>query len=270
MNKFSTIIIYAYNPTLEIKCNELIDIADRISLLLDYKYDKFGYSLLHPDYAYKEIGKFYTTSIEFKKAFSKEEIPLLCHGVNLESPTSPEILFFSRAQTLDALPDYQLSFRYPAFESNLVEIELDVNIYKLKSVSMAVFSEIIDIIQQYNFGVNSAYVHSYYNSKERAKFTAGSCSGICGVSLPVQKFTNKIAKFRFLYPKKLFDIFELNAANREIMDDEIIESITSIIGSENIYIKGEIVYFSLTCARGIPVLKKIKIKRLLKNIVFNG
>ncbi len=26
MNKFSTIIIYAYNPTLKIKCNELIDI----------------------------------------------------------------------------------------------------------------------------------------------------------------------------------------------------------------------------------------------------
>ena len=58
MNHFYyTMKIYIGSYPSEIIGREMLEIADEISSILGCTYEKLGYSLLHPDYDYKQIGK---------------------------------------------------------------------------------------------------------------------------------------------------------------------------------------------------------------------
>ena len=58
MNHFYyTMEIYIGSYPSEIIGREMLEIADEISSILGCTYEKLGYSLLHPDYDYKQIGK---------------------------------------------------------------------------------------------------------------------------------------------------------------------------------------------------------------------
>ena len=54
--------IYIGSYPSEIIGREMLEIADEISSILGCTYEKLGYSLLHPDYDYKQIGKSFRNS----------------------------------------------------------------------------------------------------------------------------------------------------------------------------------------------------------------
>lgn len=56
MECYYSIRMFIDNYPAAINCNDTMAMADEISALLGCEYDWLGYSLLHPDYDYKDLG----------------------------------------------------------------------------------------------------------------------------------------------------------------------------------------------------------------------
>ena len=103
MNHFYyTMEIYIGSYPSEIIGREMLEIADEISSILGCTYEKLGYSLLHPDYDYKQIGKSFRNGKKGRTKFINLQIPMLYYGE--ETDSSPTIEFECHMKNKDIFP----------------------------------------------------------------------------------------------------------------------------------------------------------------------
>ena len=120
MNHFYyTMQIYIGSYPSEIIGREMLEIADEISSILGCTYEKLGYSLLHPDYDYKQIGKSFRNGKKGRTKFINLQIPMLYYGE--ETDSSPMIEFECHMKNKDIFPYFSIELDYTFHSGNYSE-----------------------------------------------------------------------------------------------------------------------------------------------------
>lgn len=266
MKKYCSLVLYIGNFRTEIDNNVLLNIADKISTIVKQNYERFGFTVLHPNYAYQDIGETYFNSISEKSLFATKKIHSLYFGDANENPTSPEIFFISKPNEPECFSDFRLSFRFPSIKSGVLEVQLDLALTKKGQMNVNTFSEIVRCVFDYGYCVDSAYLHYYNDSNNRLVFSGGSC-GIN--SFHNCKLINRIAKFRTNYNKKILGFFEMNAINTENLSKNTIKTIVTIVGDENVHLDHQFIFFSLQTSNIGVVNFRSHLKRIRLSLALN-
>lgn len=269
MSKYYSILLFIENFSKKINNSQVLNIADGICKYLNCDYDYLGYSLLHPDYDYKDIG------VSMKKTYNKHEFLTLNipnHFYGKESiPSAPYVFFEVSEKNNSSFPDFVISFRYPVFDNEAVEIEIVANSKLVSFISLNQFSDIISLVNSNEYVVNSALLHYYRGSNKRLILSGGQM-GLC--SIEENRTIKKSVMHRANYKDKLLDIFLFNSINKKCLPIELIKKAIEIVGSENVVDKDSMFTFSLSQSLSkyllnnyFPTLDKRKLRKIFKDML---
>lgn len=230
-NFYYSMRFYIEKYPLEINCSNIINMIDNISVLLGCEYHELGYTLLHPDYNYKELGKIFCKSKKSKELFKGLDIPIRYYGNKTEIPATPMLVFQSKVNSSWLFPLFSIEINYPPIESQYLSIVLDISKDMLKQkITLSIFRDIQTIIETNGYCINSGFVHYYYGNARRIILDGGE-SGI--ITANDWRIINHAIGYVEDWKNKVLDIFYINSIRCEALPRSTMEEIKKIVGECN-------------------------------------
>lgn len=268
-NLYYSIRIYIEEYPSKIDCCKILDIANKICLLLGCEYEKMGYILLHPDYDYKDLGVMFCNSNEEKEYFRKLEIPLRYYGKGDEEPSAPSIIFEIPALNESSLPYFSIIFEYPVSDVHYLCIEIDVKADLMENkISLNIFKCVQDVFWSFGYKINTAFLHYYSGNMKRIMLEGG----ICGVTTVNDwRIIDHSIAYMANWKNKIMDVFYMNSIKKQAITNSSIEKLRSIVEIENLIEEDYMIMFKLSQSlstylmnRYISTGERKKIKKLLQ------
>ena len=239
-HSYYTMKIYIGSYPSEIIGREMLEIADEISSILGCTYEKLGYSLLHPDYDYKQIGKSFRNGKKGRTKFINLQIPMLYYGE--ETDSSPTIEFECHMKNKDIFPYFSIELDY-TFHSDYLIAEVNVRRDLLKTeLSLKEFEKILMVFENRKYRVNSAFVHCY-GGNHRRFLMSGIYNGLN--TIEDVRIANHIGNYRNHWKNKMVGVFYMNCVRKEGMPDSVFHAICKIVGKKNAIQENNLVLFKL-------------------------
>ena len=261
MSKYFAIRAFVENFPSVIDNSAVFTITEKISETLQCSYNNLGYRLLHPDYDFKEIGIMFPNNSFAKERFSELSIPIIYQG-KYNYSAAPFITFELTPHNDSSLSDYSIVFRYPEYDTSPLVFVIDVKAELLnKPISINQYSDIINLLTNNGYLVNSAFTHHYSGSTKRAMFDGGQI-GLC--TFEEMSLINKAVRYQGAnYKNKLMDIYIINSISLKAISSVTMNEICSIVGESNVFYDNSVFTFALPQSSTNVNAYKIKIRKLL-------
>lgn len=228
--KNCSIRVYIDTYPLIINGNVIIGMIDEISSLLQCKYNRLGYSLLHPDYDYMDIGIMLKNNTKSREYFSQMLIPNKYYGKEEPNPEAPVIEFLLCMEE-NELPTFSVRLEYPVYSNQYLCIKIDMKKEVSKKLTLLDFKQMQSIIVSNGYTINSAFINYYRGNKKRFLLD-GIETGI--ITISDRRVVSNFIKYRKEWKGKIPDIFLMNSVKKEGLSDWAIKDITKILGRENV------------------------------------
>lgn len=268
MESYYSIRMYVEEYPTVIKSDEIMGMADKISSLFGCKYDRLGYTLLHPDYDYKDLGIMLSNSLKNREQFKQMSIPLKYYGKKEEMPSAPQVTFELFSADPIKLPLFSIIFEYPEKDSQYLCVQINVKARLLqKKLTLKDFKYLQDILRIKKYSVNSAFVH-YYSGNTRAMLLEGIECGI--ITINDWRLIDHVIRYRENWKNKMMDVFYMNAIRKEVISKSIIEKIQKVVGTNNYSEENGMIMFKLPQSVNVYLLNRFIptcSRKILKNML---
>lgn len=267
-NHYYSIRMYVEEYPSSINCQDLLEMADKISELLGCNYDHLGYMLLDPDYDFKDLGVILKHNKKNRGKFTGLSIPQNYYGQKEEFPASPFIMFELKPQDNMALPFYLVQLDYPTKNSQYLCVHIDIKEDLLsKELTLADFECVQEIVTSKGYIVNSAFLHYYSGNSHRTVLEGIECGF---ATINDWRIIDRSIKFHQEWKNKIMDVFYMNSFNKKIVSSEAIDKIVKMVGNENIIEHEQKFIFKLRQSKSSYLLNRIltmKSRRDIKQIL---
>ncbi len=268
-----SIRIYVDEYPSVIKGSAMFDLVDEISSLLQCEYNNFGYTLLDPDYDYKDVGIVLKNDLKSREYFSQMVIPDKYYGKEEPDPAAPVIKFESHRKETRVFSAFSVKLDYPVYSNQYLAIEIDVEKELSEKLTLLDFKKIQNIIVSKGYTINSAFIHYFsfirgYKSDKKRMVLEGIQMGI--MTINDLRMIDRFIKFQMEWKNKIPGIFFMNSVKKECMSDSSIKEITKIVGEENVMECGNQFMFQFPQKKLESVKNIRRIKKILeKEKVYN-
>lgn len=267
-NSYYSIRMYIAEYPLVINCQDLLEMADAISNLLGCKYDYLGYTLLDPDYNYKDLGVMLKNTEKNRKKFLKLSIPTTYKGKKDDWLAAPFVRFEAKGKNDYQYPFYELRFDYSSSKSQYLCISIDIKERLLaKEITLKDFNKVLDIVNSKGYVIQSSFLDYYVGNSKRVNFDSGESAFDTANDY---RILDHSVKFREEWKNKIMDVFYMNTFDKKLVSSDAIEKIAKIVGKENLIWHEQKFIFKLPESKTSYLLNRIltvKSRRKIKGIL---
>lgn len=267
-NHYYSIRMYVEEYPSSINCYDLLEMADEISKLFGCNYDHLEYTLLDPDYDFKDLGVMLKNNKKNREKFLGLSIPLNYYGHKEKLPASPFIMFELKPKDNITLPFYLMQLDYPTKDSQYLCVHIDIKEELLsRELTLVDFKCVQDIIASKGYIINSAFLHYYSGNSHRTALDGIECGF---VTLNDWRIIGHAVRFQQEWKNKVMDIFYMNSFNKKMITSGTLDKILKIVGNENIIEHEQKIIFKLPQSKSSYLLNRfmsMKSRRAIKQIL---
>lgn len=256
----------------EINCQDLLDMADEIGYLCGCEYKRLGYSLLHPDYDYKDLGIHMVNNKKNREKFARLSIPLKYYGEKEKFPDSP-IIEFDIADKYGIFDSfYSIKLCYPP--DNIFPLQIIITIKEdlvSSKLTLSDFKNIQDIVISKGYVLHTALLDYHLGNSYRNIFDGHVGLATGNITINDWRIQEHSMKYIREWKNKVMDVFYMNSFNKEMLPKEALEKIIKIVGEKNIIDCDKKIIFKLPQSKSVYLLNRListrsrhAIKRILE------
>lgn len=267
MSIYHSIRIYASLGSAQTNNSRYLEVADNICSILGTDFNKLGFSILHPDYDYKEVGRHFTNSDKGRSEFIRTCIPQMFYG-KCNDISAPRIEFYTPNKNKNKFRVFDFGIKYPIQRDSALIISVDFEYEQTRRMEFGQYVSIIEAVCRLQFEIHSAFLHLYTNEIKRF-VVSGIKSGIC--TYKEYRILQGVMKQRTSFRNTIPEIFLMVSIPRLAINDESFRTLQRLVGEVNIHQHGTCVSLWTGQSVGIyllsnyiPSIRLLRIRKALR------